>query len=91
MPTKTTTYAFDMEKLPRELARTETVAGSQGNVERFSPLRALLATHESTRRMLPATAEMEWYNEGFRTAFVLLAEALNISLGIPSAHHYLDR
>ena len=54
-------------------------------------MRALLATHETTRRMLPATAEMEWYNEGFRTAFVLLAEALNIHLGIPSAHHYLDR
>ena len=54
-------------------------------------MRALLATHESTRRMLPATAEMEWYNEGFRTAFVLLAEALNIHLGIPSAAHYLER
>ena len=54
-------------------------------------MRALLATHELTRRMLPATAEMEWYNEGFRTAFVLLAEALNIHLGIPSAAHYLER
>ena len=54
-------------------------------------MRALLATHESTRRMVPDTPQMDWYNEGFRTAFVLLAEALNVHLGIVAAHHYLDR
>ncbi len=54
-------------------------------------MRSLLATHESTRRLQPATPQTDWYAEGFRTALLLLAEALNIHLGIPAAHHYIDR
>ena len=54
-------------------------------------MRSLLATHESTRRMFRATPESEAYTEGFKAATFLLAEALNVRLGIPTAHHYLDR
>ena len=54
-------------------------------------MRAILATHESTRRMMDNAPHMEAYNAGFRTAIVLVAEALNIHLGIPAAHHYIDR
>ncbi len=54
-------------------------------------MRALLATHESTRRMMPETPAMLAYNNGFREALLLMAEALNISLGIPSARHYMER
>ena len=71
MPTKTTAYAFDMEKLPRELARTETVAGSQGNVERFSPLRAL-ATNLSRRGV--ASAKVELFNNVLAVAADLCLE-----------------
>ena len=53
-------------------------------------MRALLATHESTRRMFRATPETEAYAEGFRDAFLLLADALNVHLGIPTARHYVD-
>jgi hypothetical protein len=54
-------------------------------------MRAILATHESTRRMFQETPETEAYGEGFRDAVLLLAEALNVHLGIPTARHYLDR
>lgn len=54
-------------------------------------MRALLAAHESTRRMFRETPETEAYAEGFRDAFLLLADALNINLGIPTAAHYLER
>ena len=54
-------------------------------------MRALLATHEATRRMMPETPAMLAYNNGFREALLLMAEALNISLGIPSAWHYMER
>ena len=71
MPTKTTAYSFDMEKLPRELARTETVAGAQSNVERFSPLRAL-ATNLSRRGV--AMAKVELFNHAVATAADLCLE-----------------
>ena len=71
MATKTTAYAFDMEKLPRELARTETVAGAQGTVERFSPLRAL-ATNLSRRGV--AQAKVELMNHAVATAVDLCLE-----------------
>jgi hypothetical protein len=71
MATKTTAYAFDMEKLPRELARTETVAGAPGNVERFSPLRAL-ATNLSRRGV--AQAKVELMNNAVATACDLCLE-----------------
>lgn len=54
-------------------------------------MRALLATHESTRRIFRETPQSEAYNAGFREALLLLAEALNIHLGIPAAHHYMER
>jgi hypothetical protein len=54
-------------------------------------MRALLATHESTRRRLPDDPHMDAYNAGFQEAMLLLAEALNVNLGIPTAAHYLDR
>mgnify|MGYP003376585179 CR=1 FL=1 len=71
MATKTTAYAFDMEKLPRELARTETVSGAQTNVERFSPLRAL-ATNLSRRGV--AQAKVELMNQAVATAADLCLE-----------------
>ena len=61
------------------------------NEDMRNTMRALLATHEATRRMQPTTEAMEYYDHGFRTAMLLLAEALNIHLGIPSAAHYLER
>lgn len=54
-------------------------------------MRALLATHESTRRMQPDTEAMQHYDQGFKTAVVLIAEALNVHLGITMPHHYIDR
>ena len=54
-------------------------------------MQALLATHESTRRIFQPTPETEAYVDGFRDAFLLLAEALNVHLGIPTAAHYLER
>ena len=53
-------------------------------------MRALLATHESTRRRLPADPHMDAYSQGFQTAMQLLADALNVHLGIPTARHYVD-
>ena len=41
MAAKVATFNFDMEKLPRELQRTEVVRAAQPNVERFTPLRAV--------------------------------------------------
>lgn len=54
-------------------------------------MRALLATHEATRRMLPDDPRMDAYSAGFRDSLLLLAEALNVHLGIPAAHHYMER
>lgn len=54
-------------------------------------MRALLATHESTRRLQPESAALTYYDQGFKTAVVLLAEALNVHLGITMPHHYIDR
>lgn len=54
-------------------------------------MRALLATHESTRQRLPDDPQMDAYSQGFRAAVLLLAEALNVHLGIPTARDYVDR
>lgn len=54
-------------------------------------MRSILATHESTRRMQPHNDAMEHYDQGFKTAIVLIAESLNVHLGIAMPHHYLDR
>lgn len=44
-------------------------------------MRALLATHEAARRMMPETERMTAYSEGFTAGIRLLAEALNVNLG----------
>lgn len=44
-------------------------------------MRALLATHESTRQLQLDTPELNAYTEGFQMAIRLLAEALNVNLG----------
>ena len=73
--------------MPPPIAASEVHIGSDIR----NTMRALLATHESTRRMMPDTPTMDAYNSGFREALLLMAEALNINLGIPSARHYLER
>ena len=47
-------------------------------------MRGLLAAHESTRRMFDATPVADAYNDGFRSAMLLVAESLNVELGIAS-------
>lgn len=51
---------------------------------------ALLATQRSTRRMFQETPETDAYAAGFQEALFLLAGALNINLGIPTARDYVD-
>ena len=53
-------------------------------------MRALLATHEATRRLQQDTPELNAYSTGFRDAFLLLAAGLNVHLGIPTARDYAD-
>ena len=53
-------------------------------------MRSILAAHESTRRIMPDTDAMDAYTDGFRTSIFLVAEALNVHLGIPTARHYID-
>jgi hypothetical protein len=36
---QTVDYGFNLEKMPRELARTEVIADKRDQVERFAPLR----------------------------------------------------
>ena len=73
--------------MPPPIAPSEVHIGSDIR----NTMRALLATHEATRRMMPETREMLAYNNGFREALLLMAEALNISLAISAAHHYMER
>lgn len=62
------TYSFDLEKLPRELARTEVIADNGRNqVERFRPLREA-AKHLSRRGLAATKAEL------FNHALAALAE-----------------
>jgi hypothetical protein len=68
---KTTTYAFDMEKLPRELARTEVIAERQAQVDRFSPLRSLA---QNLSRRGVAMAKVELMNNVLATAVDLCLE-----------------
>ena len=62
---QTKTYAFDMEKLPRELARTEVIADNRNQVERFSPLRSLA---QNLSRRGVAMAKVELMNQALATA-----------------------
>lgn len=50
---KTDTYAFNLDTLPRELARTEVIADKKDQVERFRPLRDV--ARNLSRRGLAAT------------------------------------
>lgn len=68
---KTTNYSFDMDRLPRELARTEVIADNRNQVERFSPLRAL-ATNLSRRGV--ASAKVELFNHVVAAAVDLCLE-----------------
>lgn len=69
MPTKT--YSFDMDKMPRELARTEAITERQDHIERFSPLRALA---QNLSRRGVAMAKVELMNQALATAVDLCLE-----------------
>lgn len=71
MQTKTVDYGFNLDKMPRELARTEVIADKRDQVERFAPLRAL-ATNLSRRGV--ATAKVELMNQVLITAVDLCLE-----------------
>lgn len=71
MASKTTDYAFNMEKLPRELQRTETVSAAQANVERFQPLRNLA---QNLSRRGVAMGKVELFNHAVAAACDLCLE-----------------
>lgn len=54
---KTKTYDFNLDTLPRELARTEVIAERRDQVERFRPLREA-ARHLSRRGLAATKAEL---------------------------------
>ena len=64
---KNSTYAFDLEKLPRELARTEVITDRRDQVERFRPMREV--ARSLSRRGLAATKA-----ELFNNALAALAD-----------------
>lgn len=53
-------------------------------------MRALLATQQATLRLSAGSRDTELYAQGFRDAVLLLAEALNVNLGIPAAGHHRE-
>ena len=71
MAAKVATYNFDMEKLPRELQRTEAVRAAQPNVERFTPLRAVV---QNLSRRGMAGAKVELFNHALAGAVDLCLE-----------------
>ena len=68
------------------------IAASEAHINEdiANVMRALLATHEATRRFQRDTPELNAYSAGFRDAFLLLAAGLNVHLGIPTARDYAD-
>ena len=64
---QTKTYAFNLDTLPRELARTEVIAERKDQVDRFRPLREVART--LSRRGLAATKA-----ELFNNALAALAD-----------------
>ncbi|MBP8291463.1 MAG: hypothetical protein KAX65_01745 [Caldilineaceae bacterium] len=68
---QTKTYSFDMDKMPRELARTEVITERQEQIERFSPLRALA---QNLSRRGVAMAKVELMNQALATAVDLCLE-----------------
>ena len=67
----TKTYAFNLDMLPRELARTEVITDKKDQVERFAPLRAV-AQHLSRRGL--AAAKVEIVNHALALAVDLVLE-----------------
>ena len=72
MAAKVATYNFDMDKLPRELQRTEVVRDAQAGVERFTPLRSVVQT--LSRRGM-AGAKVELLNHALAGAVDLCLES----------------
>lgn len=68
---KTNNFAFDLEKLPRELARTEVITDAKEDVERFGPMRQFAA--KLSRRGL-AGAKSELANHALALAVDLVLE-----------------
>jgi len=71
MPVKTVDFGFNLEKMPRELARTEVVTANKDQVERFAPLR--LAAQNLSRRGV-AAAKVELFNHVVAAAADLCLE-----------------
>ena len=67
MQTKTVDYGFNLDKMPRELARTEVIADKRDQVERFAPLREV-ARNLSRRGLAATKAEL------FNNALAALAD-----------------
>ena len=72
MATKTAVYAFDMDTLPRELARTEVIADQRNQVDRWAPLRSV--AQALSRRGL-AAAKVELANHALALAVDLVLDA----------------
>ena len=64
---QTKTYAFNLDTLPRELARTEVIADKRDQVDRFRPLREV-ARNLSRRGLAATKAEL------FNNALAALAD-----------------
>lgn len=71
MTTKTA-YAFDLDKLPRELARTEVIVEQRNQVDRWAPLRSV--AQALSRRGL-AAAKVELTNHALALAVDLVLDA----------------
>ena len=67
MQTKTVDYGFNLDKMPRELARTEVIADKRDQVERYRPLREV-ARNLSRRGLAATKAEL------FNNALAALAD-----------------
>lgn len=68
---KIDTYAFNLDTLPRELARTEVVSANKDQVERFAPLRAIA---QNLSRRGQAAAKVELLNHCLTAATDLCLE-----------------
>lgn len=68
---QTKTYAFNLDTLPRELARTEVIAERKDQVERFAPLRAVA---QNLSRRGQAAAKVELMNNVLAAAADLCLE-----------------
>lgn len=69
---KTKTYSFDMDTMPRELARTEVITEQRNQVDRWAPLRSV--AQALSRRGL-AAAKVELVNHALALAVDLVLDA----------------